>query len=317
MPIRTRGRDCAGASAVGGSTVGYADRRPATADHQASDRSADSERRWTTARPPLRSSATRHSGPISKPASIRSGPKPASISTSFPRSPLQQHVRLSGQRREPARDNSGDLNTIFTNAASAGVLNSDSLTLNQFWSTSCPHSSRSAKHVGRLRPGPGNGIMAFVGDNLLTFENGRDVVASVIAHEIGHNLGSQSHKQWQCESDEPKRFNTATYGFANQLPRAPPTSPACTRRQPSSATTTATAASTPPTTSSGDNGGTGKTYAEWRSHFGQTAGSGVSQWATASVCRQHGINAGAGTELAPVFAHALAIMLSQRRRTPR
>jgi hypothetical protein len=34
-----------------------------------------------------------------------------------------------------------------------------------------------------------NGIAAFTGDNLLNFQNGRDVIASVMAHEIGHNLG--------------------------------------------------------------------------------------------------------------------------------
>lgn len=34
-----------------------------------------------------------------------------------------------------------------------------------------------------------NGIAQFVGSNLLTWEGGREVVASVVAHEIGHNLG--------------------------------------------------------------------------------------------------------------------------------
>ena len=35
----------------------------------------------------------------------------------------------------------------------------------------------------------GNGIAAQVGTNLLTFTAGQDVIASVLAHEIGHNLG--------------------------------------------------------------------------------------------------------------------------------
>jgi hypothetical protein len=35
----------------------------------------------------------------------------------------------------------------------------------------------------------GNGITVHVGRNLLGFEAGRDVIASVVAHEIGHNLG--------------------------------------------------------------------------------------------------------------------------------
>jgi hypothetical protein len=34
-----------------------------------------------------------------------------------------------------------------------------------------------------------NGISMHVGANLVTFQNGRDVVAGVVAHEIGHNLG--------------------------------------------------------------------------------------------------------------------------------
>lgn len=36
---------------------------------------------------------------------------------------------------------------------------------------------------------PGNGISAFVGSNLLLTGGGRDIIASVMAHEIGHNLG--------------------------------------------------------------------------------------------------------------------------------
>lgn len=35
----------------------------------------------------------------------------------------------------------------------------------------------------------GNGIAMQIGSNLLGFQNGRDVIASVLAHEIGHNLG--------------------------------------------------------------------------------------------------------------------------------
>lgn len=35
----------------------------------------------------------------------------------------------------------------------------------------------------------GNGIALHIGSNLLKFEGGRDVIASVLAHEIGHNLG--------------------------------------------------------------------------------------------------------------------------------
>ncbi len=36
-----------------------------------------------------------------------------------------------------------------------------------------------------------SGIAQFVGDNLLTFQGGHDVISRVVAHEIGHNLGLQ------------------------------------------------------------------------------------------------------------------------------
>jgi hypothetical protein len=86
--------------------------------------------------------------------------------------------------------NSGDLNTIFTNAASAGVLNSDPLKLNLIMVNVVPAFTPLSENTsaGYARQ-PGNGIIGYVGDNLLTFEDGRDVISSVMAHEIGHNLG--------------------------------------------------------------------------------------------------------------------------------
>ena len=36
---------------------------------------------------------------------------------------------------------------------------------------------------------PGNGVTQYVGSNLLGWSGGREVIASVVAHEIGHNLG--------------------------------------------------------------------------------------------------------------------------------
>jgi hypothetical protein len=49
-------------------------------------------------------------------------------------------------------------------------------------------SMLTANSSGGLAERPGNDISMFVGANLLTFANGRELVASVIAHEIGHNL---------------------------------------------------------------------------------------------------------------------------------
>jgi hypothetical protein len=86
-----------------------------------------------------------------------------------------------------------DLNTNLTNGATAGVLNSDSLTLNLMMVNVVPffepQPENSAAGLART---PGNGINAFAGDELFTplyGQNGLDVVAKVIAHEIGHNLG--------------------------------------------------------------------------------------------------------------------------------
>jgi Metallo-peptidase family M12B Reprolysin-like len=86
---------------------------------------------------------------------------------------------------------SSDLNTIFNNARNqGGILNSDPLVLNLIFANVVPAfaplSENTAAGYARI---DANGIIGFVGDSLLTFQNGRDVVASVMAHEIGHNLG--------------------------------------------------------------------------------------------------------------------------------
>jgi hypothetical protein len=83
---------------------------------------------------------------------------------------------------------SDDFNTIFTNAGNAGVLSSDLLTLNLIMVEVVPGFPPLEENVaaGYARV-TGNGIMGFVGDSLLT--SNRDVITSVFAHEIGHNLG--------------------------------------------------------------------------------------------------------------------------------
>jgi hypothetical protein len=85
----------------------------------------------------------------------------------------------------------GDLTTIRTDAGrEGGILNPDTSVLNMFMVNVTPGfkplGENSAAGLARIAA---NGIAAYVGDNLLTFGNGRDVVASVMAHEIGHNLG--------------------------------------------------------------------------------------------------------------------------------
>jgi len=84
-----------------------------------------------------------------------------------------------------------DLTAIRTNAQrEGGILHPDSTVLNMFMVNVVPgFSPLGENNAAGLARISGNGIAAFTGDNLLTFTGGREVVASVMAHEIGHNLG--------------------------------------------------------------------------------------------------------------------------------
>jgi hypothetical protein len=83
-----------------------------------------------------------------------------------------------------------DLNTIVANAQAAGILNSDLQVIDMFLLNVVPaYSPLNENTAAGLSYIEANGVTGFVGDNLLTFNNGLDVVASVFAHEIGHNLG--------------------------------------------------------------------------------------------------------------------------------
>jgi hypothetical protein len=84
-----------------------------------------------------------------------------------------------------------DLGTILTNARNqGGILNSSSTVIDMFFVNVTPGfpplSESSAAGLANIAR---NGIAVFIGDNLLGGPNNRDVAASVVAHEIGHNLG--------------------------------------------------------------------------------------------------------------------------------
>ena len=83
---------------------------------------------------------------------------------------------------------SGDLDRIIS--AAGVVMNPDPAIINMFFVNIVPGfpftTESTANGIGNLGV---DGIAQFVGDSLLTFQNGRDVIAGVVAHEIGHNLG--------------------------------------------------------------------------------------------------------------------------------
>ncbi len=85
----------------------------------------------------------------------------------------------------------GDLSTIRSRAGAAGnVLSADPNVLNVFLVSIVPGSSQlSANSSAGLAYVGSNGVTYYGGSSLLGFAGGREVLASVLAHEIGHNLG--------------------------------------------------------------------------------------------------------------------------------
>lgn len=84
------------------------------------------------------------------------------------------------------------LGTIVRQGDAAGAGSSDPGTIDAYFVDIVPGFERlGSNFVAGLANVDRNGLTMFVSESLNSFANGRSVVATVFAHEIGHNLGLQ------------------------------------------------------------------------------------------------------------------------------
>jgi len=83
-----------------------------------------------------------------------------------------------------------DLRTIVNSGNTAGVTHTNPDFINMFFvNIAVGFDSLPLNNAAGFAFVGGNGITQYVGSSLPGSGNGRDVIASVVAHEIGHNLG--------------------------------------------------------------------------------------------------------------------------------
>lgn len=124
----------------------------------------------------------------------------------------------------------GDLSTIVSNAAAAGgILDPNPNTLNLFMTRIVPGFSQTSDNTSNgLAFVGGNGITLWAGPNLFDFTGGQEVIAGVLSHEIGHNLGlthiveAQNLMQAGGSANSGHRFNAAQIQTALNSPFSVP-----------------------------------------------------------------------------------------------
>jgi hypothetical protein len=85
---------------------------------------------------------------------------------------------------------SSDLGFIISNARTAGKLNPNNKVINMFFVEVVPGFSQLTQlQVAGIANIDGNGMAIFTGETLLGSAGNRELVAGVVGHEIGHNLG--------------------------------------------------------------------------------------------------------------------------------
>jgi hypothetical protein len=85
---------------------------------------------------------------------------------------------------------SSDLGFIISNARTAGKLNPNPKVINMFFVEIVPGFSQLSQLTSAgIANIDGNGIAVFTGETLLGSAGNREIIAGVVGHEIGHNLG--------------------------------------------------------------------------------------------------------------------------------
>lgn len=105
-------------------------------------------------------------------------------------------------------------------ADAAGVNNPDSSVINMYFVNQIGGSAPGENSASGVGVVGGNGVTQFVGSNLLGFTGGQEVIASVVAHEIGHNLGlnhivmAENLMQQAGSANDGERLNSAQIATA-------------------------------------------------------------------------------------------------------
>lgn len=127
-----------------------------------------------------------------------------------------------------------DLSVVVSTGDAAGVGNANPLVLDIYFveisagfsDTNVTDPVNGEFYVNGLANTPGNGMTLHVGDSLVSFTAGQEAVASVFAHEIGHNLGlmhlveAQNLMQEGGSSNLGERLNATQIATARMSPFA-------------------------------------------------------------------------------------------------
>ncbi len=142
----------------------------------------------------------------------------------FRLTPFNDTFGLIGSPGNNSPRPTGDLSGIISAALSeGGVLDPNPKVINLFMVQIVPGFSQTSDNTANgLAFTPGNGIALWAGPNLTGFSAGRDVISSVLAHEIGHNLGlshvttAQNLMQAGGAADDGERLSSSQIATVRQ-----------------------------------------------------------------------------------------------------